>query len=47
MAGQYLSPATPVSYTNKTDFHNITGCILLNSQLFNKIHVIDLVRVRP
>jgi hypothetical protein len=27
MAGQYLSPATPISFTNKTDFHNITGIL--------------------
>jgi hypothetical protein len=40
VAGQWFSPGTPVSFTNKTDCHNITE-ILLKVAL-NTIHELTL-----
>jgi hypothetical protein len=42
-AGQWFSPVTPVSSTNKTDRHNITELLLkvaLNTITHNPIRVI-------
>ena len=36
-AGQWFSPGTPVSSTNKTDSHNITEILLKLALIFNSV----------
>ena len=48
--GQYFSPGTPVSSTNKTDRHDITEiflCLRDIDRSFFKFHYLGIVNVKP